>query len=105
MRNPTAPAASDRRRLITEAALQKVAVPGIEPGRVLPRWILSPLRLPVPPDGLERGLLSTPARRGESPASAREDLRGKPGFLTERQVLVVWDVADPCGAGPLYGED
>src|SRR6266478_8760475 len=75
MRNPTAPAASDRRRLITEAALPKeVAVPGIEPGRVLPRWILSPLRLPVPPDGLERRVLSTPARRGKIRAGASVDL-------------------------------
>src|SRR2546428_5734078 len=98
MRNPTAPAASDRRRLITEAALQKVAVPGIEPGRVLPRWILSPLRLPVPPDGLERGLLSTPARRGKIRASAGEDLRGKPDALTERRGRVD-GAADVLGVG------
>src|SRR6266478_7010621 len=99
MRNPTAPAASDRRRLITEAALPKeVAVPGIEPGRVLPRWILSPLRLPVPPDGLERGLLSTPARRGKIRASAGEDLRGKPDALTERRVRVD-GAADVLGVG------
>src|SRR6266478_7889984 len=89
MRNPTAPAASDRRRLITEAALPKeVAVPGIEPGRVLPRWILSPLRLPVPPDGLERRVLSTPARRGKIRHGPRVHLRGEPDALREGGVRV-----------------
>src|SRR5882724_10589186 len=86
MRNPTAPAASDRRRLITEAALQKVAVPGIEPGRVLPRWILSPLRLPVPPDGLERRVLSTPARRGKIRAGARVNLCRQSDAFPQRRM-------------------
>src|SRR5712671_878523 len=72
-RKARAPAASARRRLITDAA-PRVAVPGIEPGRVLPRWILSPLRLPVPPDGLQRRVLSTPARRGKIRAGSRVDL-------------------------------
>src|SRR5882762_2210701 len=99
MRNPTAPAASDRRRLITEACSpKKVAVPGIEPGRVLPRWILSPLRLPVPPDGLERGLLSTPARRGKIRAGTGEDLRGESDALAERGVWVD-GAADVLGVG------
>src|SRR5437870_11337855 len=96
-RKPRAPAASERRRLITNAA-PEMAVPGIEPGRVLPRWILSPLRLPVPPDGLERGLLSTPARRGKIRASAGEDLRGKPDALAERRVRVD-GAADVLGVG------
>src|SRR2546422_1532611 len=86
-RKPRAPAASERRRLTTNAT-PEMTDPGIEPGRVLPRWILSPLRLPVPPDGLERRLLSAPARRGKIRASAGEDLRGKPDALTERRVRV-----------------
>src|ERR1700682_2610438 len=72
--------------LITEAAPKKVAVPGIERGRVLPRWILSPLRLPVPPDGLERRFLSTPARGGKIRAGARVDLCSKSNALAERRM-------------------
>src|SRR6266566_9700381 len=79
---PRAPAASERRRLITNAA-PEMAVPGIEPGRVLPRWILSPLRLPVPPDGLERRVLSTPARRGKIGARSREHLCRKSDAFAE----------------------
>src|SRR5947207_14570694 len=86
MRKPTAPAASERRRLITEAALQKVAIPGIEPGRVLPRWILSPLRMPVPPDGHERRVLSTPARRGKIRAGAGVDLRRQSDAFPQRRM-------------------
>src|SRR3954453_21858162 len=82
-RKPTIPAPMAIRRLIKRVA-PEVAVPGIEPGRVLPRWILSPLRLPVPPDGLEGRVLSTPARRGKIGAGARVDLRGEPDALTER---------------------
>src|SRR5207237_2340721 len=44
-----APASKLRARLITLAP--RVALPGIEPGRSCDRWILSPLRLPVPPEG------------------------------------------------------
>src|SRR6266404_7078246 len=86
-RKARAPAASARRRLITDAA-PRVAVPGVEPGRVLPRWILSPLRLPVPPDGLERRLLSTPARRGKIRHGPRIDLGGEPDAFRQGRVRV-----------------
>src|SRR5919205_4047720 len=83
-RNPRAPARRERRRLITAAP--EVAVPGIEPGRVLPRWILSPLRLPVPPDGRQRRLVSTPAWRGKVGACPREHLCRKSDALAQRRV-------------------
>src|SRR5439155_16476944 len=56
----TTPAAMLSRRLITTAP--KMALPGIEPGRPCDRWILSPLRLPVPPEGL-----SAPYNRSAAP--------------------------------------
>src|SRR4051812_22868952 len=81
-RKPTIPAPMAMRRLIKRVA-PEVAVPGIEPGRVLPRWILSPLRLPVPPDGLGGRVLSAPARRGKVRDRAGEDFRREPDALAE----------------------
>ena len=43
---------------------ERLAMPegGLEPPRVLPRWILNPLRLPIPP-----------LRQGRNPSSASDD--------------------------------
>src|SRR3954464_2793330 len=89
-RKPTIPAPMAMRRLIKRVA-PEMAVPGIEPGRVLPRWILSPLRLPVPPDGLDekaRRVLSAPPRRGKVRAGSGEDFRAEADALAQGRVRV-----------------
>src|SRR4051812_17785072 len=99
------------------SARRLVALPGIEPGCPGGRWILSPLRLPVPPEGpsSRRAVCSTdcyPAferDRGEIeqpwggwPPSVRRDRAGSRSAgenLPEKggTTLAVW-VAPPCPA-------
>src|SRR5256885_575250 len=68
------------------ARRQLVALPGIEPGCPGGRWILSPLRLPVPPEGPLRGgrFVARIATRLSSRAGEKSNSARRRGSRTTR---------------------